>query len=127
MTILLDTHAFIWFLNGDNQLSPKLKSAVADTNNTCFVSIASIWEIAIKVSIGKLKIKGRFDQVIDFLNENDIEILPITFVHAQQSLKLPYHHRDPFDRIIAAQALSENVFAGTKDSIFELYGVKVFW
>ncbi len=127
MTILLDTHAFIWFLNGDNQLSAKLKDAIADTSNTCFLSIASVWEIAIKISIDKLKIKGDFDQIVDFSTENDIEILPVTFTHVQQLMQLPYHHQDPFDRIIAAQALAENLSVGTKDSIFAAYGVEVFW
>ncbi len=127
MDILLDTHAFIWFLNGDNELSPKLKEAIADTSNGCYLSIASIWEIAIKTGLQKLKLEGEFSRIAGFCSENDIEILPITFVHIQRLLLLPYHHRDPFDRIIVSQALTESLSVGTKDQIIGTYGVNVFW
>lgn len=127
MDLLLDTHAFIWFLNGDNQLPAAIKSLIADTSNKCCVSIASIWEIAIKISLGKLELQGDFNQITYFLTDNDIEILPITFGHIQRILQMSFHHRDPFDRLIIAQALAENLTIATKDSIFHEYEVKITW
>ena len=72
MDLLLDTHAFIWFLNGDNQLPQKVKIQIADLNNKCFLSICSIWEIAIKSSLGKLELQGSFEKIATFLDDNDI-------------------------------------------------------
>ncbi len=125
--MLLDTHPFIWFLNGDEQLSSNLKNIIADTTNKCFLSIASLWEIAIKSSLGKLELKGDFSRIADFLSDNDIEPLPITFEHLQRLMQLPFHHKDPFDRIIIAQALTEGLSIATKDEIFPDYGVNCIW
>lgn len=127
MNLLLDTHAFIWYLNGDELLSLTLKNLITDTSNKCFLSIASIWEIAIKSSLNKLKLQGSFDQIAGFINENDVEVLPITFKHIQRLLYLDFYHRDPFDRIIIAQAFSEDLVVATKDTIFSTYGVNVIW
>lgn len=127
MDLLLDTHSFIWFLNGDEQLPQNLKNTIADTTNRCFLSIASLWEIAIKSSLSKLELKGNFDRIADFLNDNDIELLPITFEHLQRLLQLPFHHKDPFDRVIIAQALTESLPVATKDEIFPEYGVNCNW
>lgn len=127
MDLLLDTHPFIWYLNGDNQLSPHLKSIIADTSNRCFLSIASLWEIAIKNSLGKLQLNGSFHQIAGFMNDNAIELLPITFDHLQRLLSLPYHHRDPFDRIIIAQALTEALPVATKDQVLSAYGITIIW
>ena len=102
MDLLLDTHTFIWFLNGDDSLSSKVKDVISDTSNRCYISIASIWEIAIKVSLNKLELKSDFHKIIDFISDNDIEVLPITFPHLQYLIGLDFHHRDPFDRIIIA-------------------------
>jgi len=127
MDLLLDTHSFIWFLNGDEQLPQNLKSSIADTSNKCFLSIASLWEIAIKSSLGKLELKGDFNRIAGFLSDNDIELLPISFEHLQRLIQLPFHHRDPFDRIIIAQALTERLPTATKDEIFPDYGVNCIW
>lgn len=127
MDLLLDTHAFIWFLNGDSQLPTTIKNLIADTSNKCFLSIGSIWEIAIKVSLNKLELQGDFNHIAGFLTDNDIEVLPITFEHLQRLLQLDFHHRDPFDRIIIAQALTENLTVATKDGIFHQYGVNIMW
>lgn len=81
MNLLLDTHIFIWFLNGDKQLSSSLKGLIENTSNKCYLSIASIWEIAIKRSLNKLDLKGSFDEIAIFLSDNYIETLPITFQH----------------------------------------------
>ncbi|NTS43833.1 type II toxin-antitoxin system VapC family toxin [Flavisolibacter sp. BT320] len=127
MDLLLDTHAFIWFLNGDNQLPVGVRNLVADTTNRCFLSIASLWEIAIKNSLGKLTMQGSFSQLAIFLNENAIEVLPVTFEHIQRLLQLEYFHRDPFDRMILAQSLTENITLVSKDEAFRRYGASLLW
>lgn len=127
MQFLLDTHTFIWFVNGDQQLPVKVRTAIKDVDNKCFVSIASIWEIAIKMSLDRLELKSDFDKIVFFLADNAIEILPISFEHTQQLLKLKYHHRDPFDRIIISQAITERMTVLTKDEAFENYSVKTLW
>ena len=125
MDILLDTHIFIWFLNGDEQLSYSNRKLIEDDSNNFFLSIASIWEIAIKHSLQKLELKGNFSQICVFLTENDIKVLSITFEHIQHLLNLEGHHRDPFDRMIIAQAKSEQLKIVTKDRIFMKYEVEV--
>ncbi len=127
MRLLLDTHPFIWFINGDNQLPEKVKILIADSENECFLSIASIWEIAIKTSLGKLELQSDFDKITDFLLDNGIEILPIKFEHLQTLLKLEYYHRDPFDRVIISQGIAENLMVLSKDEIFDKYPIKLIW
>lgn len=127
MDLLLDTHVFLWFINGENQLPDKIVKQIVDKNNHCFVSIASIWEIVIKLSIDKLEIRGGFDTIEDFLDNNDIEILPISFSHTKRLLKLPNLHRDPFDRMIISQALVEKMPVISKDNFFKDYNIKVIW
>jgi PIN domain nuclease of toxin-antitoxin system len=127
MELLLDTHALIWFINGDDLLPDNVQDAIKDIRNKCFLSIASLWEIAIKTSLGKLELKSDFNKVADFLSANDIDILPITFEHLQKLLNLKYHHRDPFDRIIIAQGMAEKLTVLTKDETFKKYRVKIMW
>ena len=127
MNLLLDTHAFIWFLQGDNQLPVPIRNIIADTGNKCFVSIGSIWEIAIKSSLGKLTLEGAFSEISGFIHENEMEVLPITFEHLQILLGLPFHHRDPFDRVIIAQALAEDLKLISKDQMFKDYQVPILW
>ena len=127
MDLLLDTHAFIWFIDGDNSLPEKAADTIKEINNKCFISVASLWEIAIKLSLKKIELKSDFSRINDFLADNDIDILPITFDHLQKLLELPYHHRDPFDRIIISQGLSENFTIVTKDKEFESYTERILW
>ena len=127
MKVLIDTHVFIWFINGDEQLPKKIREIIADTDNKCFISVASIWEIAIKFSLGKLELKSGFEKIAGFLLDNDIEILPLSFEHIRQLLKLDFHHRDPFDRIIIAQGIEEDITIITKDREFTLYDVHTLW
>ena len=127
MQLLLDTHAFIWFISGDRALPQTAIDAINDTDNKCFVSIASIWEIAIKSSLKKLELQSDFDHIIDFLAENEIEILPINFEHLQKVITLEFHHRDPFDRLIIAQGLVENLTIITKDENFPSYTDRLLW
>jgi PIN domain nuclease of toxin-antitoxin system len=127
MDLLLDTHVLIWYLDGDKQLSPKIKDLITDVSNRCYVSIASLWEMAIKISNNKLEINGKFDELTSIMNDNAIDLLPVTFEHLQSLLRLEYHHRDPFDRIIIAQAISENLILASKEEIFKNYPVSVAW
>ena len=127
MELLLDTHTFIWYINGDKKLSAKVKKNITNIKNTCFISIASIWEIAIKHANGKLDLKSGFSNIAEFLEDNEIQILPITFEHVQELLKLEYHHRDPFDRIIIAQSIAESLTIATRDEQFDQYKVILLW
>lgn len=127
MDLLIDTHAFLWFITGDKQLPEKTVKLIGNSDNKCFVSIASIWEIVIKLSLDKLEIKGGFNTIEDFLNNNDIEILSVDFSHTKQLLTLEHPHNDPFDRIIIAQAITEKMVIVTKDRFFKEYKVKVIW
>ena len=127
MDILLDTHIFMWFMNGDKSLTEAHRNAITNIENKCYFSIASIWEIAIKHSIHKLELASGFDKIQEFMFENDIELLPISFEHIQQLLSLELHHRDPFDRIIIAQGLTEGLIILTRDSNFGKYKVLTLW
>lgn len=98
-----------------------------DPTNKCLLSIASVWEIGIKTSIGKLALRGDFAEVEDFIAENSIELLPITFEHIQRLQQLPFHHRDPFDRLLIAQAFTESLTLLSRDTIFPQYGVSIRW
>ena len=127
MQFLLDTHTFIWFINGEQFLPSEIINDIKDINNKCFISIGSIWEIAIKSSLNKLELKAGFNKIMDFLIDNDIEILPISFKHIQILTTLPFHHRDPFDRIIISQGIAEQLIIMTKDDNFKKYQAKVQW
>ncbi|MFN4254225.1 MAG: type II toxin-antitoxin system VapC family toxin [Saprospiraceae bacterium] len=124
---MLDTHALIWFLEGDNQLSPKARAVIADPANRIFVSIASFWEIAIKVSIGKLNLTIPLASIIERTIEEDITILPIDLPHVLKILDLEQHHRDPFDRIIIALAICEGFDVVSRDEVFKDYPVNILW
>jgi PIN domain nuclease of toxin-antitoxin system len=102
MDILLDTHSLIWFLNGDEKISDKAKSLIEDSSNSKIVSIASIWEIAIKVSLDKFRFPKGFKHFLDMVEDNGFEVLPITFEHALELSTLEFIHRDPFDRLLIA-------------------------
>ena len=124
---LLDTHTLIWFLEGDSQISPLAKSLVLDTGNQLFVSMASIWEMAIKTSIGKLTLTQPLEQIIKRLPLEFMELLPIEVSHLLAIQNLPFHHKDPFDRILIAQTLTENIGIISIETIFDQYAVKRIW
>jgi PIN domain nuclease of toxin-antitoxin system len=127
MKILLDTHTFIWFLEGDKVLNNKIVKAIQSNDNTNYISIASFWEIVIKSSLGKLEMKNSFDNLIRLTFENGFEILPIQLDHLKSLLSLPFHSNDPFDRIIISQAISEDMTIISKDENFGNYKVKLLW
>lgn len=124
--ILVDTHALLWFLSGDAALSTPARQAIED-NERVGVSIASLWEIAIKIGAGKLTIGRGFDGLVADLLDNDIEVLPLDVGHLRRLLSLPLHHRDPFDRVIIAQAIAEGLQLVTKDAQFAAYEVELLW
>nr|VFJ49962.1 MAG: PIN domain nuclease, a component of toxin-antitoxin system (PIN domain) [Candidatus Kentron sp. FM]VFJ63891.1 MAG: PIN domain nuclease, a component of toxin-antitoxin system (PIN domain) [Candidatus Kentron sp. FM]VFK09757.1 MAG: PIN domain nuclease, a component of toxin-antitoxin system (PIN domain) [Candidatus Kentron sp. FM] len=128
MTLLLDTHALLWSFLDDPKLSPTARRSVASTENKVLVSPASLWEIAIKISVGKYQLPRPFE---DFMREqlavNQFDLLPISVSHMARVITLPFHHRDPFDRLIIAQALVEEVPVVSVDSLFDGYGVERVW
>jgi PIN domain nuclease of toxin-antitoxin system len=127
MDYLLDTHTFLWFLNGSEELSDKAKSAIENIKNTKFISIASFWEIAIKTSLGKIKLDIPFQELKFLAINNGFEILPLTFEHTNQLVNLHFHHKDPFDRLIIAQAITDKLTIIGKDKNFAPYSVKIIW
>ena len=127
MKLLLDTHTFIWFINGDERLSTKAKKEILKSSNSKFISMASIWEMAIKTSLGKLRINYPFEEVFNQIEENGFESLSIIFDHTLLVSQLEFHHRDPFDRLIIAQAISENMKIISNDRNFQNYQVKMVW
>ena len=128
MRALLDTSSFLWFIAGSDSLSIKARDLIVDMNNDLFLSVASLWEIAIKMSIGKLKLLRSFEQIIPAqLEENFINILPIELNHLSQIIELPFHHRDPFDRLIIAQGMTEGIPVISSDASFQMYPVEVIW
>ena len=131
MKLLADTHAFLWLVGGDPQLSQAARTHLEDANNEILLSLASIWEMAIKVSTGKLTqltSSKSFDvQVTELLAKNGISLLPISFPHAARVATLPFHHRDPFDRSLAAQTELESLSLISADTIFDEYGIQRIW
>jgi PIN domain nuclease of toxin-antitoxin system len=125
---LLDTHALLWFLLNDAHLSSNAKSIISDLNNDVLVSPASYWEIAIKISLGKYRLDQPFAYFIEQeLIKNDFSILPITIQHTEVVCTLPFHHRDPFDRLLIAQAMVENIPLLSNDMVFDKYSITRLW
>ena len=119
--LLLDTHVLLWALEDSQALSVDARQSIADTRNEVFVSAVSIWEMAIKRSLGKLRAP---DNLADTVQEAGFAALPITLAHAEQAGMLPPHHRDPFDRMLVAQALAEGLVLVTDDALIPKYGVR---
>lgn len=128
MKILLDTQAFLWISANDSRLSPKAKKTFLNTDNEFVFSLASIWEIAIKTSLGKLQLQQSLERfILHQLQANFISQLEVSFRHVIKVASLPFHHRDPFDRLLAAQSLEENIPILSSDSVFDLYEVTRLW
>ncbi|SJM94165.1 conserved hypothetical protein [Crenothrix polyspora] len=127
MNLLLDTHTLIWLLEGDSNLSQTAKAAIENPDNTNFVSIATVWEMAIKVSIGKLEMQAPLNMLKTLMELNGIETLPVSIEHALLVSKLPFYHKDPFDRLLIAQAINENMLLLTRDEKFSHYDVRILW
>ncbi len=131
MRLLLDTHTFLWYYSGSPELSEYARKCIDDPKNEFWISMASLWEIAIKNSIGKLALDKGFDDFCQDVVDKGFVFLPVDMAHIMKSAKLPFHNRDPFDRILVAQAITENLEFVTTDRIMELYfeneTVKTVW
>ncbi len=123
--LLLDTNVVVWLLLGDHDAVPDATAqTLADERNSVFLSAVSVWEIAIKRSIGKLEIEDGWASALARL---DFEPMPVTFTHARQVEGLPWHHRDPFDRLLVAQAAAEAHTLVSADANLATYGIEVLW
>jgi len=128
VNLLLDTHAFLWFIGGSSSLSKRARTLIEDETNRVVLSTASLWEIAIKISLEKLTLSESFDVLIpEQLAVNGIELLDISINHAALVANLPFHHRDPFDRLLVAQAKVEQMAVISKDQAFDAYEVNRLW
>jgi PIN domain nuclease of toxin-antitoxin system len=128
MRLLLDTHSFLWFLLDDPKLSQTAKDSIADPDNDIEISPASYWEIAIKISLNKYSLPEPYEQFMEReLATNQFRILPIEPKHTAALTSLPFHHRDPFDRLIIAQAMVERIPVISGDEAFAAYPVTRIW
>jgi len=127
MEYLLDTHAFLWFVNGSIEISQKARDIIQNPKNVMYLSIASFWEIAIKLNIGKLFIDMSFDELKKEADKNIFQILPIQYEDIRLLTTLELYHKDPFDRILISQAIQNNLTIISKDSNFDTYPVKIIW
>jgi PIN domain nuclease of toxin-antitoxin system len=122
MKFLLDTHVMLWFLNDDAKLAPEVRDEIEKCNQV-FVSIISLWEVAIKLNIGKLKLD--FRDLSKALDDSNITILNVIVSDFSAYINLPLHHKDPFDRILISQAINRSMILVSQDSIFNQYPVKL--
>ena len=128
MKYLLDTHTLIWWDSEPVKLSPQVLTLCQDRANMVLLSVASVWEMQIKLQLGKLKLNLPLAEVIESQRQtNNIEMLPVTLPHVLALQNLPSHHTDPFDRLLIAQANVEEAVLLSSDSIFAKYPVKLFW
>jgi PIN domain nuclease of toxin-antitoxin system len=124
--LLLDTHAFIWYSENDSKLPESIKTEIETADRVC-ISIASLWEIAIKLSIGKLSLRSNYESIESSLEPAGIDLLPIYFTDTVQVMNLPLHHRDPFDRILIAQAINNSLTLVSCDAAFTAYPIQLRW
>ncbi len=130
MRLLLDTHSMYWYIEDDPQLSGRARTLIQDASNEILISPASYWEIAIKISIGKWRLNRPYEEFIDIgLNQYGFQVLPILPTHTARLIGLPFPqgHRDPFDRLLVAQVLVEQIPIVSADSPLDAYGVTRLW
>lgn len=128
MRFLLDTHALLWYTLNAPELSATAKALIIEKSNEIYVSAISFWEIAIKVSIGKLKLNQPFERFVDTcLHQYQFVTLPIAPQHTTLLVGMPFHHRDPFDRMLIAQSIAETIPIISSDVILDAYGVQRSW
>ena len=128
MRILLDSHAFLWAITDSSELSATAREALMDTGNDLHLSVASAWELAIKVSIGKLRLQMPLEDLLQSAKlDLGLRILPIELAHALAVQNLAFHHRDPFDRLLLAQAKVNGLSLLSRDAIFDHYEIQRIW
>jgi PIN domain nuclease of toxin-antitoxin system len=122
--LLLDSHTFLWWVRDDPALSSRARAAIAHDDNECFLSHASVWEMAIKASLGKLRLPAPVERfVVEQCEANGFRLLSITLAHIASVESLPFHHRDPFDRLLLAQARHEEMTLVSRDPSLKAYGI----
>ncbi|HEY9645997.1 MAG TPA: type II toxin-antitoxin system VapC family toxin [Chroococcidiopsis sp.] len=124
---MLDTHTLIWYFEDDTQLTSKAADILEDTSHDLYVSVASLWEIAIKLGLEKLSLKVSFQDFQGLLEQFSIKILPILFEDTVSYVMLPLHHRDPFDRILVAQSITHSLTLISRDVAFDAYPIQRVW
>ena len=128
MNLLLDSHTFVWTHEEPRKLSQKAAAAIKNPGNNLFLSAASVWELQIKIQIGKFKFKDSLEDIVaEQQLINGLQILPINLAHALYLKNLPLHHKDPFDRLLIAQAFVENLILVSADPKFAMYQVNLLW
>ena len=127
MNLLLDTHAFLWFVTGDVRLSRAARRALEADEAELTLSAASVWGLAIKAGLGRLSLPASVAEYVAEKVADGFAVLPVEWTHAAGVEKLPPHHRDPFDRLLVAQALAEDLPIVTNDPALSAYGVQVVW
>ena len=127
MRYLIDTHILIWYLEGSDKLPQKLREELDNDQNTILISVASLWELAIKISAKKIELSKSLQEVQAYIVERAFVFLNIFFEHLYTLLGLPHYHKDPFDRLIIAQAITENISVISVDQQFIPYPVNVIW
>lgn len=127
MKLLVDTHALLWFATDDKRLGRRAAAAMDADDAELYISAASVWEMSIKASLERLKLDTSVEAYIAEKLAEGYRILPIEWTHAAAVERLPWHHRDPFDRLLAAQAIVEELKCVTRDQVFKKYGVKTIW
>ena len=126
MNLLLHSHTFVWWRDEPHKLSPTAFAEISNPNNDVFLSVASIWELQIKIGLGKFKIIGGFENAVkDEQQNNNFQILPVQLSHALYLENLPPHHKDPFDRLLISQAIVEDMTLVSSDKRFSDYKVKL--
>jgi PIN domain nuclease of toxin-antitoxin system len=125
--VLLDTHALLWFAADDPRLSRKAVATLEQDDTELYISVASVWEMAIKVSVGRLRLPDSVEHYVAAKLDEGYRLLPVDWVDAAGVERLPWHHRDPFDRILASQALAREIPIVTRDRVFRKYRVQTIW
>ena len=128
MRVLLDTHALLWLITGDKRLSKTSIKIFLNTDNRLYFSIISLWEICIKKSLDKISLKNNWLDIIqEEMKTNSIQWLPVEVHHCAKVIELPFYHRDPFDRMLIAQAMTEDLSILSRDNRFSAYDIKCIW
>lgn len=127
MTLLVDTHAFLWFVAGDERLSATARQAIEEDEEAWCLSVVSVWEMAIKASLRRLDVGSGVEEYVAERVGRGLRLLPIEWTHSAGVERLPFHHRDPFDRLLIVQAQAERLAIVTADPVFVRYGVRVVW
>ena len=127
MRLLLDTHAFLWFASGDRRLSRHARASMEAEDAELHISAATVWEIAIKAGLGRLTLPAPVDAWLAEKLGEGYRMMAVTWAHAAAVERLPFHHRDPFDRLLVAQGIAERLAIVTRDRAFRKYAVDVLW